>query len=456
MTKQTLRAPQHGAGEQAAVHQFQRLQRGGRFVALGEHLVADRPSQGAAQVRGRHAPIAAGARRAGAGLGRNFPLARDGADGVDKLFGGDAAKFGTAEHVFLIVGRSPPDDRHLVSARRHDGAQQVLQILTMGQKVAGQPVEQLRVPRFAVHVVHVLHDPAAQQAGPIAIHQRAGRAPVARIGEHARGRGPAVGQRFGCGRHVQFGVEETGGGELARRIVAAHQFQLRAFGEIGGQPVGVLQLPMADEAVVAGVAFEVDAQEHLRAVLRRLHHGSLAGVDVAAPVHPQQESVGRTGLARAQQGGHELVVGEVAFERGGEPIRDALAATVVAVAAIVAQQVVPEADPVAGVVAVVGQQVVDQLFALATVAALDELFQRFGRGQQSPDIQVSAACEGGIADDSNHGIRVDDAIDGMGGHGHPRGNRRGGELELRRPRRAGGRGFVGQAGTVGDPRFDYV
>ena len=44
---------------------------------------------------------------------------------------------------------------------------------------------------------------------------------------------------------------------------------------------------------MARITLQVDAEKHLRAVLRRLQDGSLARIDVAAPVHAHQEALGR-------------------------------------------------------------------------------------------------------------------------------------------------------------------
>ena len=52
------------------------------------------------------------------------------------------------------------------------------------------------------------------------------------------------------------------------------------FGEEARQTVRVLQLPLADEAVVARVALEVHRRERPGPVLRGLHRGRLVGADI--------------------------------------------------------------------------------------------------------------------------------------------------------------------------------
>ena len=78
---------------------------------------------------------------------------------------------------------------------------------------------------------------------------------------------------------------------LAGRLVALDHLE-RAVGEDAGQAVGVGQLPVVDEAVVARRALQVHAHEHLRDVLRGLHLRRLAGVDHAAPDDALGEAFG--------------------------------------------------------------------------------------------------------------------------------------------------------------------
>ena len=127
-------------------------------------------------------------------------------------------------------------------------------------------------------------------------------------------------------RAAQLGVEERRLGVLVLRDVAAKQLQPRLGREVRRERVGVLQLPLADEAVVAGVALEVDAEKHLRGVLRRLHPRRDRGARLAAPVHADEEALGIAGVGRVEQLRDELVVGQVRRQRGEQPVGDALAA----------------------------------------------------------------------------------------------------------------------------------
>ena len=117
---------------------------------------------------------------------------------------------------------------------------------------------------------------------------------------------------------AQLGIEELQRGPLAGRLVAPHHFQ-RAVGVDPGEPVGVREGEVVDEAVVAGSAFEVHAHKHLRDVLRGLHLRGLAGVDHAAP-HDAFAEPGRfrRGIDQLRD---KAVVGHVRRQRGVQPLR---------------------------------------------------------------------------------------------------------------------------------------
>ena len=85
------------------------------------------------------------------------------------------------------------------------------------------------------------------------------------------------------------GKRNDGPGVFVPRDVAAVELQRRFGREVRREAVRVLQLPLADEAVVAGVALEVDAKEDLRRVLRRLHPRGHRGARLAAPVDADDE-----------------------------------------------------------------------------------------------------------------------------------------------------------------------
>ncbi len=248
----------------------------------------------------------------------------------------------------------------------------------MIDEVAREPVEQGGAPGLAVHLVRMLDEAAAEEPLPHAIDHRPRQPPVPRIGEDRRRCRASVGQRRGRRRAVQIAKQEPGLGVLPLRDIAAVQLQRRFVREEARQRIRVLQLPLADEAVVAGVALEIDAEKDLRRILRGLHRRRLTGADDAAPVDADEEARGILGRDRIQQARHETVVAQVRFERREQPFRDALARCgfrVVVDAFVVAQQIVPERDPVLRVLVAVGEQRVHQPGALVGRRVGDESLQ---------------------------------------------------------------------------------
>jgi hypothetical protein len=63
-----------------------------------------------------------------------------------------------------------------------------------------------------------------------------------------------------------------------------------SIGNDRGQPIRVTQLPMIDKAVVTRGALHIDAEEHLRHILRELHLAHLAGIHAAAPLDAIDEA----------------------------------------------------------------------------------------------------------------------------------------------------------------------
>ena len=129
------------------------------------------------------------------------------------------------------------------------------------------------------------------------------------------------------------------------------QFPLR---KEARQTVGVLQFPSADKAVVAGVALEVHAEKDLCCILRGLHGRSLARADIAAPVDTDKITGRVLHAFGIQQCRYELVVGKILFERATQPFRDGLASARIFDAFVIAQQIVPEPDPMARVILAAG------------------------------------------------------------------------------------------------------
>ena len=87
-----------------------------------------------------------------------MPVAGDRSDGVGELLRGEAADFRPAEDILARLLAVSRNCGHLIGARRKNGRDQALDIVTVFGKVAGEPVEQFRAERFAIHFVLVLHD----------------------------------------------------------------------------------------------------------------------------------------------------------------------------------------------------------------------------------------------------------------------------------------------------------
>ena len=193
----------------------------------------------------------------------------------------------------------------------------------------------------------------------------------------------------------------------------------RLLGDHGGQAVGVVELPAVDEAVVARGALHVDAEEHLRDVLRELDLAHLAGVDPPPPLDPLDEPL--RFRRRADQLADEPVVGLVLEQRLIEPAGDLLAAAVDVAGArvVVAEQVVPEGQPVVGVGAAVVEHPADQPRALVGGRVVQERLELVGRRQQADHVEEQPAGERrvvqrlGRRDLVRGEIGVDDAVDGV-------------------------------------------
>ena len=97
---------------------------------------------------------------------------------------------------------------------------------------------------------------------------------------------------------------------------------------------------------------------------------------------------------------HELVVRHVAEQRGVQPCADLLAPAVDVAGAlvVVAQQVVPEAQPVLGVAGVVGEQFRDEMPAFVGTRVGEKLIQLLRRRQQPNHVEIHAARERPVID----------------------------------------------------------
>ena len=97
-------------------------------------------------------------------------------------------------------------------------------------------------------------------------------------------------------------------------------------------------------------ALQVDAEKGLADRLGVLHRGDLRGGNISAPFDAVRETL--VLRRRRDQLAHELVVGHVVVNRLIEPAADLLATASdeARAAIVVAQQIIPEGQPVYGIV----------------------------------------------------------------------------------------------------------
>ena len=194
-----------------------------------------------------------------------------------------------------------------------------------------------------------MHDTAAHEAMPEAVDDGTLEATVVRMGDEGGELGEAFFARLAGVDLAKFRKRPGGDGGLAGRNVAAYQLH-RMVRINRGEAIGVAQLPSVHEAIVAGGALHVDAQERLRDALRILEFGRLSGAHGTTPDDAFRETFAVRG-GRDELAGKD-VVGFIGQQRDVEPVGDLLTAAVdvTSPGVIVAQEVVPEDHPMVGVV----------------------------------------------------------------------------------------------------------
>ena len=342
---------------------------------------------------------------------------------VAKLLRRKPAHGWAAEHKILLLLLFPDiDRRQLVGARGQDLPDQVLHVVAVRGKILGQPIQQVWIPCHFLHVVHRFNESAAHKPLPEAVDQSAREPRVLPLG-YKRGQLVESGRFIRRGVNgAQLWVEEFQRGLLAGRLVAMDHFQ-RTVRVDAGQAIRIGQRQVVDKAVVAGSALEVHAHKDLGDILRGLHLRCLTCINNAPPDDALGEPLGLG--CRVDQLSHELVVGHVGEQSRVEPMGDLLAPPIDVAGAfvIIAQQVIPEAEPMLGVIAIVSEQPLRQPFLLVAVPVGNERLQFLRRRQQSDHIQVCAPREQAIADGAwrldvmRREIRFQEAVDWIGGFG---------------------------------------
>ena len=234
----------------------------------------------------------------------------------------------------------------------------MLEVVAVFDQVGCEPVEEVLAPGLHVHIVERLDNAPAEDYRPEAIDDGSRESSVFRQDQDAR---ELLQPIFPGGLGVdlsQLGIEKACRGCLAGGFVAAVQLQ-RAIGKDGSEGVGVPELPVVDEAVMAGGALQLGAKEYLRYVLGRLDLGTLALVDHASPFDAPDKSIAsRDGADELM---HEAVVGAVFVEASVEPLGDLPPAAIDEPRSLVgvSEQVIPEGEPVPCVAPLVLQEAVD-------------------------------------------------------------------------------------------------
>ena len=145
----------------------------------------------------------------------------------------------------------------------------------------------------------------------------------------------------------------------------------------------------------------------------------LAGVDSAAPLDALDEALRVRG--RADQLADELIVRLVVEQRLVQPGGDLLAAAVdvAGAAVVVAQQIVPEREPVLGVAACPRAILDDIGISFVRRRVFQKPSQLVGRRQQADQVEVDAAGKRDVVEAAAEGppcaasIGLDDPVDGV-------------------------------------------
>ena len=267
----------------------------------------------------------------------------------------------------------------------------------MSHQVFGQPIQQVGVPGRVLHHVQRLHQTTPQQPSPQAVNNGAGQSAILTLRDQAGQLLQPVGLRSLGIHRSEFGKEELQRRHLPGGFVAQDHFE-SAIGIDAGQSVGVAELPVIDERIMARGALEVHSHEHLSNVLgglKRRRHGC---VDRAAPDNALGKALAP--VDRIDQLPDELIVRLVVEQGLIEPGADLLATAIDVPGSliVIAKEIVPEAQPVLGVARFVIQQLPD----IARPLVLATIFEKhllLLRGRQEPgDVQRSPSQEHSIID----------------------------------------------------------
>ncbi len=128
--------------------------------------------------------------------------------------------------------------------------------------VPAEVVEEVFAPGFRAHGVDGMDDAVSEQIGPEAVHDGARDPTVIGVShEFCKALEALVAWRCGVDL-ADFGERPGGGGGFTGAFFASRDFD-GFFAVDRGESVCVSEFPAVDEAVVAGSALHVDAEERL-------------------------------------------------------------------------------------------------------------------------------------------------------------------------------------------------
>ncbi len=264
-----------------------------------------------------------------------------------------------------------------------------------------------------------MNDAVPHEAIPEAIDDRPCEPAVLGMGHQGSELAQALGLRSGGIDIAEFGKEPASPGRLADGFVAAVNLQ-RPLRVDGSETVGFVEFPPINEAVVTGGALEIDAEEALPNALRELDLDRLSGADIAAPLDAVDKAAALVGEGGDEFAG-ELVEGHVGDEGVVEPLADlrASACDEAGAAVVVAEEIVPEGEPVLGVVDIAREQGIDQSGALVRRWVVEEGRPFVGCGKEADEIEVGAPEKSAVVERRRPGevlflqVARDESVDGM-------------------------------------------
>ena len=208
-------------------------------------------------------------------------------DGVIQHLGVQALRIVAAEVRLVFRIELIRDRAELIRLRLANRADQILHVESVPNEVLRQAFKQLGIHRWVglTHVIFRLHQAAAEEVFPVAVHQCVRKELISRLREpvHQRVAGIVI------GRQVQRRVAEAGSldrsaillvGSLSHLARVVDHFLARITarlaadrGEEGAEAVVILLAPFLKRMMVALGALHAGAEEQLRGILHLRLHG---------------------------------------------------------------------------------------------------------------------------------------------------------------------------------------